>query len=87
MKFEKTCFLRHIRKVEPETRDCWWDPRPRTQLIGETRDPRPETLTWDPRPETRDLGSGFPPCCCYEIFKLPTKRVITDNMYRAVKKI
>ena len=35
----------HIRKVGPETRDCWWDPRPKI------RDP---FHTWDPGPETRD---------------------------------
>ena len=34
-----------IRKVGPETRDCWWDPRP------ETWDP---CHRWDSRPETRD---------------------------------
>ena len=49
---------RHIRKVGPETRDIWWDPRPETRSTshrwgpgseirdpkGGTRDPRPGTL-------------------------------------------
>ena len=57
----------------PETRDCWWDPRPeirdpthrwdrdstpRTLKVGpETRDPRPNSEV-DPGPETRDPKSG-----------------------------
>ena len=33
-----------IRKVGPETRDLWWDPRIGTHLVGESRDPRLKTL-------------------------------------------
>ena len=42
--------LWHIRKVEPETREFWRDPRPETHLTGGTRDPKWGTR--DPRPRT-----------------------------------
>ena len=42
----------HVRKVGPNTRDCWWDLRPGTHLIGGARDPRSGTLkVW---PKTRE---------------------------------
>ena len=52
----------HIRKVGPETRDCWWDPRPEPRDPSHKRDPCAETQypkdgtkdpiakTWDARP-------------------------------------
>ena len=40
----------------PETRDCWWDPRPETRSLKDgTRVPRPETQLVR---ETRDLRLG-----------------------------
>ena len=42
----KTHNFRHIRKVGPETRDCWWDLRP------ETRDP---SHKWEPEHETLNV--------------------------------
>ena len=43
--------FRHTRKVGPETRDFWLDPRP-THFISESFDPKHETLKVGP--ETRD---------------------------------
>ena len=47
---------RHIRKVGPETRDIWWDPRPEAHLIGGAQGP--ESVTLKVGPETRDPRPG-----------------------------
>ena len=68
-RIETRIFLSHIRKVGPETRDCFWGARPETQepsqrwdSKGGIRDLRPGThligRTRDPRPEALKMGSG-----------------------------
>ena len=43
---------RQIRKVRPETRNCWWDPRLETRDPSKGSDLGPETR--DPKGGTRD---------------------------------
>lgn len=45
-------FKRHIQKVGPETRNCWWDPRSETWDPSHGWDIGPKT--WDPKGWTRD---------------------------------
>ena len=45
---KRTCFVRSIWKVGPETQDFWWDPR------LETPDP---SCGWDPGPKTLKVGA------------------------------
>ena len=42
-----------IRKVGPDTRDCWWDPRPETWDSCHRWDPRLETRGPKGRPGAR----------------------------------